>query len=147
MDRILEFAGNHTWLALALMISFFVLVFTELRRKASGMVAVSPTAAVALINNDAVVVDLRSPEAFANGHIVHAKNIPFDELSAKTDSLSASRPVVAVCDSGMNATKAVALLRQAGFESAYTLKGGMNAWGQAGLPVVTARKTRSKGKK
>ena len=63
MDKFLEFAGNNTLLVLALMISFFVLVFTELRRKASGLVAIDPTAAVSLINNndDAVVIDLHMP--------------------------------------------------------------------------------------
>ena len=46
--------------------------------------------------------------------------------------------------SGVNSTKAVAMLRQSGFESAYSLKGGMAAWGQAGLPVVSGKKTKSK---
>ena len=122
-------------------------MFSELRRKARGVTSVEPQAAVGLINADATVVDLRSAEAFGRGHIVNAKNIPFDELSAKKDSLVSSKPVIAVCDSGINSTKAAALLRQSGFESAYSLKGGMNAWGQAGLPVVTGKKTRSKGKK
>lgn len=147
MEQILQFTGNHPLLVTALMISFFVLVFSELRRKASGIVAVGPSEAVALINSEAAIVDLRSAEAFGRGHIVNAKNIPFDELSAKKDSLVSSKPVIAVCDSGINSTKAAALLRQSGFESAYSLKGGMNAWGQAGLPVVTGKKTRSKGKK
>ena len=35
-------------------------------------------------------------------------------------------------------------LQQAGFESVYNLKGGMNGWTQAGLPVVTGKKTKSK---
>ena len=147
MDRILEFTGNHTLLVLALLISFFVLVFSELRRKASGMVAITPGDAVALINDDASVVDLRSADAFSRGHIVNARNIPFDELEARKDTLKKNRPVVAVCDAGINSTKAVALLKQSGFDSAYSLKGGMTAWGQAGLPVVTGKKTRSKGKK
>ncbi len=147
MERIFEFAGNHTLLVLALMISFFVLIFSELRRKASGMVAIAPGEAVTLINSDAAIVDLRNAEAFSRGHIVNAKNIPFDEFDAKKDDLSKSRPLIAVCDSGINSTKAVAMLRQSGFESAYTLKGGMAAWGQAGLPVVTGKKTKSKGKK
>ncbi|NIL94007.1 MAG: rhodanese-like domain-containing protein [Woeseiaceae bacterium] len=147
MERIFEFAGNHTLLVLALMISFFVLIFSELRRKASGMVAIAPGEAVTLINSDAAIVDLRNAEAFSRGHIVNAKNIPFDEFDAKKDDLSKSRPLIAVCDSGINSTKAVAMLRQSGFESAYTLKGGMAAWGQAGLPVVTGKKTKSKGKR
>jgi rhodanese-related sulfurtransferase len=51
---------------------------------------------------------------------------------------------VAVCDSGITSSKAVNTLRKAGFESVYNLKGGMNAWGQAGLPVVSGKKTKSK---
>ena len=147
MDRILEFTSNHMLLVTGLMISFFVLIFSELRRKASGLVAIGPAEAVTLINGDAAVVDLRNAESFSRGHIVNAKNIPFDEFVSRKDSLSTSKPLIAVCDSGINSNKAVATLRQSGFESAYGLKGGMNAWSQAGLPVVTGKKTKRKGKK
>ena len=134
-------------LVTGLMISFFVLIFSELRRKASGLVAIGAAEAVTLINGDAAVVDLRNAESFSRGHIVNAKNIPFDEFVSRKDSLSTSKPLIAVCDSGINSNKAVATLRQSGFESAYGLKGGMNAWSQAGLPVVTGKKTKRKGKK
>jgi rhodanese-related sulfurtransferase len=146
MDQYLEFAGNHTLLMAALLFSFFLLVFTELRRKAGGLVNVEPQDAVKLINNDAVVLDLRSPEAFAKGHIVHAKNIPFDELDAKNEKLAGfrSKPIVAVCDSGTTSTRAVEKLRKSGFQSVYGLKGGITGWTQANLPLVTAKKTRKK---
>jgi rhodanese-related sulfurtransferase len=146
MEQFSEFAGNHTLLVLALMISLFVLIFSELRRKASGLVAVDPTEAVTLINNDAMVVDLRGADSFAVGHIVNAKNIPMDELDAKHDQISGfkNKPVVAVCQAGVTSTKAVDKLRKSGFESVYGLKGGMTAWSQAGLPVVTGKKTKSK---
>jgi len=149
MDKFLDFTGNHTVLVLALVISFFVLVFTELRRKASGHVAVDPTDVVALVNKDATVIDLRSAEAYGRGHIVNARNIPFDEIDANHDALAQfmNKPIVAVCDSGISSNKAVASLRKSGFESVYGLKGGMNAWSQAGLPVVTGKKTKSKRKK
>ena len=148
MNQIVEFTSNNLVLVALLMISFFVLIFSELRRKASGMVAVEPGAAVALINNNGIVLDLRSNEAFARGHIVNAKNVPFDELEAQQSKLEQFKgaPIVAVCDAGVTSTRAVARLREAGFESAYTLKGGMNAWSQAGMPVVTAKKTKSKSK-
>lgn len=144
MDQLLEFTGNHTLLVVMLLISFFVLVFSEIRRKASGMVAVEPTDAVALINNDGVVIDLRSKEAFERGHIVNAKNVPFEELDAHKDRIAKfkDKPVVAVCDAGMMSTRAVAALRNSGFESAYGLKGGMNAWSQAGMPVVSGKKSK-----
>ena len=149
MDKFLEFTGNHTVLVLGLLISFFVLVFTELRRKASGVVAVDPTAAVGLINNEATVIDLRNADAYGRGHIVNARNIPFDEIDANHDALAPlmNKPIVAVCDSGISSNKAVTSLRKSGFESVYSLKGGMNAWSQAGLPVVTGKKTKSKRKK
>jgi rhodanese-related sulfurtransferase len=149
MDKLLEFTGNHTLLVLALMISFFVVAFTELRRKASGLVNIEAIEAVKLINNDAVVIDLRSADAFSKGHIVNARNIPSDELEAKMNNLEGikSKSIVAVCDSGASSTKAVTAFRSAGFESAYGLKGGMVGWGQAGLPVVTGKKTKAKAKK
>ena len=146
MDRILEFAGNHTLLVFALVTTFLLVVFTELRRKATGMLAVLPTDAVKLINNDAVVIDLRSAEAFSRGHIVNAKSVPFDELQGHLEKLARfkKKPVVAVCDAGITSNKAANTLRNSGFESVYNLKGGMNAWSQAGLPVVSGKKTKSK---
>jgi rhodanese-related sulfurtransferase len=146
MDRLLEFAGNHTLLVFALVTSFLLVIFTELRRKATGMLAVAPTDAVKLINNDAVVIDTRSAESFSRGHIVGARNIPMDEFEGHLEKLARAKnkPVVAVCDSGITSSKAVNTLRKAGFESVYNLKGGMNAWGQAGLPVVSGKKTKSK---
>ena len=146
MDQILEFTGNNTLLVLMLIISFFVLVFSELRRKAGGLVTVEPTEAVRLINNDGVVLDLRGNEAFSRGHIVNAKNIPFDELDAQKGKIERfrNRPIVAVCDAGTTSARAAATLRNSGFESIYGLKGGMNAWNQAGLPVVTGKKTKTK---
>jgi len=149
MDKFLEFASNHVLLASALMVSFFVLVFSELRRKASGLVNVEAGDAVKLINNDAVVIDIRSTDAFSRGHIVNARNIPRDELDAKLDQLQKYKetPIVAVCDAGVTTTSIVTKLRAEGFESVFGLKGGMSGWGQAGLPVVTGKKTRSKSAK
>ena len=149
MDKFLEFTSSHVLLVSALMISLFVAIFSELRRKASGLVNVDPGDAVKLINNDAVVVDIRSADAFARGHIVNAKNIPLDELDGKIDQLEQFKgsPIIAVCDAGVTTTKVVNQLRGSGFESVFGLKGGMAGWGQAGLPVVSGKKTRSKATK
>ena len=146
MDNYLQFASNHPLLVGALLVSFFVLVFSELRRKSRGLTSVEPQAAVGLINADAVVIDLRSAEAFARGHIVNAKNIPFDELDANKEKITklATKPILTVCDAGMTSTRAVDALRKAGIESVYGLKGGIAAWTQANLPLVTGKKTRGR---
>jgi len=146
MDTYLEFAAAHTLLVGALLFSFFLVIFTELRRKAQGVTNVEPQEAVRLINADAVVFDLRSNEAFARGHIVNAKNIPSDELTANEDKYRKykSRPILAVCDSGVTSSRAVDTLRKAGLDNVYGLKGGIAAWTQANLPLVTAKKTKKK---
>ncbi len=145
MDQYLEFVANNTILVTALLASFFLLVFTEIRRKSAGLINVDPNQAVKLINNDAIILDLRNPDAYSRGHIVGAKNVQHDEVDAKLGQLDKSKPVIAVCDAGISSAKVVDKLRKAGFESAWGIKGGMNAWSQDGLPVVTGKKTRAKG--
>ncbi|MCG8371789.1 MAG: rhodanese-like domain-containing protein [Proteobacteria bacterium] len=149
MERIFEFAGNHPLLAGALVAGVLLLVFSELRRKAGGLIDIEAAEAVKLINNGAVIVDLRSADAFGAGHIVNARNIPSDELDARMSTLEQfkSKPIVAVCDAGVSSRRAVAALRRKGLESVYSLKGGMSGWSQAGLPVVTGKKTKSKSDK
>jgi rhodanese-related sulfurtransferase len=146
MDTYLEFASNHVFLVTALLASFLFLVFSELRRKAGGITNIEPQEAVGLINADAVVIDLRSADAFARGHIVNARNIPFDELEANKEKLAkmASKVILAVCDAGVSSSRAVASLRKSGIESVYGLKGGIAAWTQANLPLVTAKKTKGR---
>ena len=146
MDTIFEFTGNHPVLVAGLIGSFLWLLFYELKQKAAGLVNVDTATAVSLINDGAMVLDLRSKEAFSQGHIVNAKNVPLDEFEAKRDTVlgSKTKSVVAVCDSGARSARAINSLRQAGHESAFNLKGGMTAWTQAGLPVVTGKKTKSK---
>ena len=146
METYLEFASNHPILVTALLFSLFLVIFTELRRQAQGITNVEPQDAVKLINSDAVILDLRSSEAFARGHIVNAKNVPSDELTANKDKYMKykSRPILAVCDTGMTSSRAVNTLRKAGLESVYGLKGGIAAWTQANLPLVTSKKTKKK---
>ena len=148
MDRIFEFAGNHTLLVAGLLGSFFLAVFYELRQKANGLINVEASDAVRLINNDALVLDLRSAESYGRGHIVNARNLTADEVDTRVPGLAPdkSKPVVAVCDNGISSNRSVMALRKMGYESVYGLKGGMNGWIQAGLPVVTGKKTKTKNK-
>ena len=147
MDTYLEFAGNNVVLVSALLFSFFLLVFSELKRKASDIVNIEPQDAVKLINADAVVLDLRTADSFSRGHIVNAKNIPYDELDDAMDKLDRfkTKPIVAVCDAGLMSAKLVNRLRKAGRDNIYGLRGGIAAWTQANLPLVSGRKTKSKG--
>ena len=146
MEQYLQFTANHPLLVSALLFSFFLLIFSELRRMTRGATSLEPQEAIRLMNADAVVIDLRSPEAFARGHIVNARNIPLDELAEKSAVLEKfkSKPIIAVCEAGTSAGRAVEKLRKAGIEKAFGLRGGIAAWKQASLPLVTAKKTKKK---
>lgn len=85
--------------------------------------------AQALVADGALLVDVRSPQEFAAGHIEGARNIPIDTLSARLGELGppASTTVVVYCQSGGRSTQAARTLRDAGFTSVHNL-GPMSAW-------------------
>lgn len=81
------------------------------------------------------IVDVRSPEEFAAGHVDGAVNIPIDQLAARAAAeLPQGETVVTVCNQGgARSCGAAEQLRQLGFEKALPLRGGTRGWtGQQG---------------
>ena len=83
------------------------------------------------------VIDVRSADEFATGHLRDAKNIPLADLSSRIGELDKNRvkTVIVVCQSGARADRAARQLKTAGFEDIYSLDGGIAAWSAAGLPL------------
>jgi rhodanese-related sulfurtransferase len=78
---------------------------------------------------NALVVDVRSPEEFAAGHIDGAINIPLDRIAAGATALPRDAAVVTVCGKGGGRSeRAAEELRALGFRSARSLCGGTQAW-------------------
>ncbi|QOY94756.1 rhodanese-like domain-containing protein [Massilia sp. UMI-21] len=99
----------------------------------------TPLQATQMINRGkSLVLDVRTAEEFAAGHVRDAKNIPLADLANRVGELekSKNRSVIVVCQNGPRADKAVRLLAAAGFEDAHALEGGQAAWIAAGLPVT-----------
>lgn len=86
------------------------------------------------------VVDVRTPEEFATGHIANAVNINFnaDDFETEIAKLDKSQPVFVYCLSGGRSGSAAARMQELGFAKVYGLDKGMVAWRQANLPVETA---------
>lgn len=84
--------------------------------------------------DDVFILDVREPHEFAAGHVPGATLIPLGQLSRRLSEIPKDKTVVAVCRSGNRSGQATELLRQRGF-NAHNMRGGMNAWIQAGLPV------------
>lgn len=72
----------------------------------------------ALIDAGAVIIDVRSPEEFAKGHIKGSRNIPLQLISSKTPSLlKEGKPVITCCRSGARSAAAQSLLFSSGIEA------------------------------
>lgn len=114
------------------------LLWDILGERMAGLPRLSPAAAVNLINREnAAVVDLRSAEVFARGHIAGAVNLPSAQLGEAGSRLGKvkGRPLLLVCEGASAAVAAGRQLRGAGCERLHLLAGGMQAWREAGLPV------------
>lgn len=83
------------------------------------------------------LIDVRTPEEFAAGHIPGAVNIPYDELPARLHELDGlqAEELVVYCRTGRRAKIAEQALREAGFQNVRDLAGHMVAWTAASYPV------------
>jgi rhodanese-related sulfurtransferase len=91
--------------------------------------------AVRLVGDGAVLLDVREADEWQAGHAPDATHIPMSELSRRTAEVPTDRLVVCVCHVGARSAAVAAALANAGWQTA-NLRGGMNAWEAAGLPVV-----------
>ncbi len=107
-------------------------------RGGAGGAGIGTLEATQMINReDALLLDVREPEEFAQGHIVNARNLPLAQLESRLREIEKAKhkPVIVHCASGNRASNAASALRAKGFEKVYTLSGGIDAWRQAGLPL------------
>ncbi len=137
MSQLLEFAGNHPLLVAAAFGLLATIVVTEIRHRNRGFAELAPADAVRLINADALVLDVRSVEAYRKGHVVDARNVPLADLSAQAAKLERFKegPVLAYCDNGIASQRAAAELRKLGFSEVATLRGGLEGWKRDNYPV------------
>jgi len=98
--------------------------------------AVVPTDAAERVDGGAVLLDVREPDEWTAGHAPSARWIPMGDLVARQAELPTDRDIVVVCRVGSRSARVAAALRRAGYDAA-NLAGGMQAWAEAGLPVVT----------
>jgi len=100
----------------------------------------SPMQATQMINRgrSTAVVDVRTVDEYAAGHLRDAKHIPLADLANRIGELDKSKvkTVIVVDQAGNRANKAASQLKAAGFDDIYSLEGGIAAWTAAGLPLI-----------
>jgi rhodanese-related sulfurtransferase len=138
MGQLAEHIVNHPFLVAGLVALLVAVVVFELRGRTQGGYGVSAPDAVRLINKGAMVVDVRRAEDYCAGHIVNARNVELGRVTTDRSIVKKqkNKVLIMVCETGTNSNRAAALLRKAGFENAFSLKGGLNAWRAENLPVV-----------
>jgi rhodanese-related sulfurtransferase len=136
--EIIDFAGQHPYLVGAAAALAAMIVYTEARRFTRGFVELGLVQAVQLVNSDAVVLDVRSPERFQTGHIGGARNVPLERLSDEVTKKLAKlrdRPIITYCDNGFTGARAAAELTKQDFKKVYNLRGGLEAWRRESYPL------------
>lgn len=81
------------------------------------------------------VIDVRSANEWADGHLPGALHIPLGYLAERAGSIPAGRPIVVQCQSGGRSSIAASVLEQLGFANVTNLSAGIAAWAAAGLPI------------
>lgn len=137
MDRVLEFVSHHPWLAAATaLVAAFIVVY-EMRARSESLVSVTPQEVIRLMNQGALLLDLRPQEQYQAGHVTGARQMSGEQILSAADTLKKhkEKTVVVYDDSGSLGAAAVRQLAAQGFTRVFTLRGGLAAWRADHLPV------------
>lgn len=137
----MEFIQNNLLLVGLAVVSGAMLLWSFIGGKVAGVAQVDTLEATRLINQDALVLDVREDKEFAGGHIPKARHIPLGALASRLGELEKfkNKPIVVNCRSGQRSARACGVLKKHGFEQAVNLAGGIMAWESAHLPVEKNR--------
>ena len=140
MDRILEYVSHHPWLASATLALMGVIAVYEMRARAQSLLSVSPQELIRLMNQGALLLDLRPQEQYQAGHLAGARQMSSDQILKAADTLKKhkEKAVVVYDDSGSLGAAAVRQLAAQGFTRVFTLRGGLAAWRADNLPLTRA---------
>ena len=140
MERILEYLSHHPWLSTATAVVAALIVVYEMRARSESRMSVSPQELIRLMNQGALVLDLRPAEQYAAGHISGARQLTAEQLPKAADTFKRFRekPVVVYCDAGSLGASAVKKLAAQGFTKVASLQGGLGAWRAENLPLARA---------
>ena len=133
----MSFVLDNWYLFVTALVSGGLLLWPTLVDNMGGA-KVSAADAVRRINREkAVLIDVSEPAEYAAGHAAGARNVPLGQLEGGSRLLPTNKalPLVVLCPTGSRARRAVAILRQLGFDNARVLAGGLGAWREANLPV------------
>ncbi|WP_240008497.1 rhodanese-like domain-containing protein [Pseudaquidulcibacter saccharophilus] len=106
--------------------------------QAQSIKTIDAASANTLIANNAkvTIIDVRTPEEFAGGHVPNAVNIDFKspEFAQNLKRLPKEKPYIVYCRTGHRSGLSMDAFKQLGFKDVYNVAGGITAWQGAGMP-------------
>jgi rhodanese-related sulfurtransferase len=138
MQLLIDYIVHHYFLAMGAAAAALAVAIYEVRERSQAFAGLSAPQAVRLMNQGAIVLDLRPKAAFDAGHIGDARNVPAAELESQTESLKKWREknVITYCETGISGASSAKSLAKMGFTKVFNLQGGVNAWVKNNLPLV-----------
>ena|SRR6185312_9732477 len=134
----MDFLVRNWPLVLVFVLSGAMLLWPLLQRRLVPVREIGTLDATRLINSeDPLVLDVREPKEFAGSRLPNALHIPLSQLKDRGAELAkfVARPVIVYCDRGLRGGAAAAALERLGFKRVQSLRGGLRAWKEAGLPM------------
>lgn len=86
-------------------------------------------------SGEAVLIDVREPGEWAEGHAAGAIHFPLNKVFTNADELPSDKPLVFICSVGQRSALAAEYAAAVGRENLANIEGGLDAWKAAGLPV------------
>ena len=138
MQQLVEFFANHTALFAALLLVLTALTVNEVHGTLTGGKRLGALEAVRMINDrDPIILDVRPLTDYKKGHLLNAVSLPLAKLDEGSSQFKdKARPIVVYCLLGGTSRTAAEQLKKKGYAEVYPLRGGMNAWLTANLPVT-----------
>ncbi|PKG99879.1 rhodanese-like domain-containing protein [Paraglaciecola sp. MB-3u-78] len=118
-------------------VTFWILSLLSFSAYCSNVSNISQQELLETNTNSVVIVDVRTPEEFQQGHVPNAINVPLSDIIDNPAILTSykEKPIVLYCRSGYRAGKAAEALQKEGHQNLRHLEGDMQAWLKAGLSV------------
>jgi rhodanese-related sulfurtransferase len=138
MDRLIDYFGHHSLLASAAVLVAIVVAAFEMRMRGHNVAAISPQDVIRLMNQGALLIDMRPQEQFAAGHVSGARMMSGDQIQKGAETLRKYKEKVVVIydDTGSLSASARRQLAAQGFTKAFNLRGGLAAWRSENLPLT-----------
>ena len=89
-------------------------------------------------SSDFVIVDVRTPDEFADGHIEDATNLDYYSSSFRDEleKLDKTKTYLIYCQSGRRSNASLEIMKELGFKEVYNVTGGITGWQAEGLQTV-----------